>query len=858
MVHGSPTSRVEVPDAAPPQPVRAPAGWTLGRCVATGGTAMVYEVTTHSAPPAVLKRSRWRDRETAARFELEADALRRIGAPITPGYLAHGIDDGFPYLIMERIGGETLATWMARAGAHGGLGEILALLTRLAKALEAVHEAGIVHRDLKPENVMIGPQGLRLLDFGLAKPLRSTLGLTQIGSVVGTVHYLAPEQLRPGGVVDHRADIYAFGAVAFEMLTGQPLFAGDRRAIEYHHQVCRPRAVRETRDIPVELDELILQCLSKPAEARPQTAAELRQALNAVGSPNTLRGIGGTTPPEPRQLGKQARVVLAWIEGADPLAVARAVGEVQGIVVRSRGDGILCAFTAFQHEAPLTAALHAVRPLVRDRCRAVIHATEALVRRAAGGRLTVYGAELDQLPWIPTVPYSGIVVTRAITEQPTRPAADVPGFARLLDRDQTDVTDARTEPPLIGRDNLLWSVLAAIAAPPMLVGIFGDAGVGKTRVLDALAAELRAQHRDVIALRGRRRLLGDHADDARLIAALGGTGPELARVLREARERRPGLVVIVDDVHGLSAGSRQALLADRGVRIVASPEPLFETLGGTDDRIAITLPPLSYADANRLLREMLRPAQLVPDVLIERLTIRGTGNPGLLVALARDIKQRGAVRRHAGGDDWYVAADELDTLMAPPSPSWFAARALESVPLEHAGLFRTCSALGARFRADELAAVTAGAEVPSRLAFLTMAGYLIEHAGEYEFADGSLQDAIYQHALDERVEVHRRALRYWLAQPPHDLIGWLARVGHHAAGAGEAATAAAAWSALATHAVRHGGDQVEELRARAVDVLLRSAAPAVADAIRRLDHHADLEAEIRPTRIHPSQPPPRR
>jgi tRNA A-37 threonylcarbamoyl transferase component Bud32 len=854
-VHGRPTSLVEVADDTPPPPVKTPAGWTLGHCLATGGTAIVYEVAQGSAT-AVMKRSRWRGRDITARFELEAEALQAIGAPTTPAYIAHGIEDGFPYLIMEHVAGETLATWMARSGDRGGLGEILAILTRLAKSLAKVHEAGIVHRDLKPENILIGGQGVRLLDFGLAKPLRSSTGLTQIGSVVGTVHYLAPEQLRAGSIVDHRADIYAFGVVAFEMLTGRPLFVGDRRAIEYHHQLCRPPPVSETRDVPAALDEVILQCLAKQAEARPQTAHELRQALNSLPLQGTIRGIGSTQTPEPKQLGKKDRVALAWIEGADPLVVARGVGEVQGIVVRSRGDGILCAFSSLHHDAPHEAALRAVRPLVRDRCRAVIHVSDALVRRAAQGRATVYGADIEQLQrWIPAIPYGGLVVTSAAAALTrTRPAPEVPGFARLLDRDQTDATDARIVPTMVGRDNLVRNLLAAAASPAMLIGICGGEGAGKSRVLDALTEQLRALGRNVIAIRGQRRLLGERPDDDQLVAALGGKG-ELGAALQQARARDPRLVIVVDDVHCLSAAARRTLVADRScVRIVASPAPIFEVIDGHADRISIELPPLSYLDADKLLREMLRPAQLLPDILVERLAIRGTGNPGLLVALGRDIKRRGAVRRHAGGDDWYVAADELDTLLAPPSPSWFASRALEEVPLEHATVFRMSSALGVRFHVDEVAVVAEVSDAQARLSFLVMANHLVERDGLYEFVDPSLQEALYLFSLDERSLVHQRALRFWLAQPPTDLIGWLAHVAHHAAGAGEVANAAAAWSALAAR----GGDQADELRARVVDILMRAAAPPITNAIRKLDRDADLEADARQTQVRPSQPPPLR
>ena len=222
----------------------APPGWTLGSLLASGGSALVHQVKRDGFPPAVMKFGRWREHDLRARFSLEVEVLRAVGPPATPAYIDHGLVDEWPYLIMEHVPGETLAAWMSRTGERGGLGEIIAILTRVAAALTTLHTAGFVHRDLKPENILISGKGIRLLDFGLVKPLRAGApSFTQIGSIVGTPHYMAPEQIKMGSPIDPRADIYSFGVVAFEMLTGRPPFVGDRRAIEYQHTVCRPPAV---------------------------------------------------------------------------------------------------------------------------------------------------------------------------------------------------------------------------------------------------------------------------------------------------------------------------------------------------------------------------------------------------------------------------------------------------------------------------------------------------------------------------------------------------------------------------------------------------------------------------------------
>jgi eukaryotic-like serine/threonine-protein kinase len=431
--HGRPSGIRDAPvDEAMPWPAPPP-GWTFDAHLALGGSARVFAARpTSGGKPAVVKLARWADPDIRERFAIEAEALAAVKPPWVPALLESGTIAGHPYLALERVTGESVAAWMARQQDKGGMGEILALLDRLAAALEVVHARGYVHRDIKPENLVIGGPGIRVLDFGLARRLDGKRASpTADGAMIGTPFYLAPEQLRAGGAIDARADVYAFGTVAFELVTGRPPFVGDRAAISYGHALCKPPRARELRPVPAELDELIAACMAKSPEQRPASAAAVRAWLTrAVASASTLVGV----PPAGPAPGERGGVALVWLAGCDPIEVVRGVEELQGLVVRRRGAALLAAFTWLDHDAPLAAAVAAGNALVAGGGRAAIHHATALVRRAAGGRVAVYGEDVETPErWLPGVAWSGVVLSSAAVGElasGTVAAPDVPGFFR--------------------------------------------------------------------------------------------------------------------------------------------------------------------------------------------------------------------------------------------------------------------------------------------------------------------------------------------------------------------------------------------------------------------------------------------
>lgn len=229
-----------------------------------------------------------------------------------------------------------------------------------------------------------------------------------------------------------------------------------------------------------------------------------------------------------------------------------------------------------------------------------------------------------------------------------------------------------------------------------------------------------------------------------------------------------------------------------------------------DGAIAVHLPPLSTEAAERLMRHLLHPALRVPTPLVERLASRAAGNPAALIAIGEEIERRGLIRKHPGGDEWYVAADEIDLVQLQPSVRWRAARELAALPAGMAELVELCATLGARFELAEVEAIQSALPIaatsidPSAgLAWLGRNGLLRPELPGWSLASASLGEAIYaQIELGHRVAIHRTAFAYWSSRPPAlvDEGARLMRVAHHGDQCGEAAAAGAAYLALAQDA----------------------------------------------------------
>ena len=201
--------------------------------------------------------------------------------------------DGESYFVMEHVAGEPLSDRLARVGALP-MSELLTVAEQIAAALAAVHRRGIVHRDLKTENVLVSPGAsgrvcAKLIDFGVAEILGAAGHIDPVSTAVGTPESMAPEQAL-GEAVDQRCDIYSFGVLLYEMLTGAPPFRDeDNNMAELLERVAHELPVPPSRTeggrrqhIPAALEALVLDCLAKSADARPPTIGAVRARLVSI------------------------------------------------------------------------------------------------------------------------------------------------------------------------------------------------------------------------------------------------------------------------------------------------------------------------------------------------------------------------------------------------------------------------------------------------------------------------------------------------------------------------------------------------------------------------------------------------
>jgi len=238
--------------------------------------------------------------ETAAqvsleRFKREILLAAKLQHPHIVPLLTAGESNGLPYFTMPFVDGESLRVRLARLG-ELPVNQAIRMLREIASALAYAHEQGIVHRDIKPDNVLLSGGSAMVTDFGVAKALSASSnaehgGLTSLGVALGTPAYMSPEQASADPSVDHRADIYSVGVLAYELLTGQPPFAGRTpQNLLAAHVTEAPEAITRRRaSLPPALAALVMRCLEKRPADRPQSASAVVHALDDITTPGSRR-----------------------------------------------------------------------------------------------------------------------------------------------------------------------------------------------------------------------------------------------------------------------------------------------------------------------------------------------------------------------------------------------------------------------------------------------------------------------------------------------------------------------------------------------------------------------------------------
>ncbi len=335
--------------------------YTLVRKLGAGGMGTVY-LARHSMlrRPTAVKLISTDDPAAVGRFEREVQATASLAHPHTIAIYDYGrTPDGTFYYAMEYLAGVDLAQLVRRDGPMPA-GRLIAVLVQVCESLAEAHDRGLIHRDIKPANVMLcryggTPDFAKVLDFGLVKESvvaeggnDGDLGLTRTTEIKGTPYYLSPEAIEAPLSVDARSDIYSLGASAYFLVTGEPVFEGKSAMLLLSRHVSEPPvppSQRGENPVPADLERVILDCLAKSPDDRPQTVRALRSRLlacAAAGSWTEDDADGWWRREESEHTGAEAGVEAgAPIDSGDPAATltvdlgSRAAGSDAGLRPRS-------------------------------------------------------------------------------------------------------------------------------------------------------------------------------------------------------------------------------------------------------------------------------------------------------------------------------------------------------------------------------------------------------------------------------------------------------------------------------------------------------------------------------------------
>jgi len=352
---------------APTDPLRDQLESTLGaytieRELGGGGMSRVFVACENALGRTVVVKVLSPDLTEALnveRFRREIQLAARLQHPHIVPLLTAGEVGKLPYFTMPFIQGESLRDRL-RARGELPVSDAVRVLREVAAALAYAHANGVVHRDIKPDNVMISGGSAMVMDFGVAKAVSDAATasrgatLTQLGVALGTPAYMAPEQAAADPATDHRADIYAFGAMAYELLTGETPFAGrPAQAMLAAHAVETPEQITRRRPaVPEALASLIMRCLEKRPSDRPQTADEIVRVLDNL--PTSTGAIRATSVASRRSRGWLVGAALGAlvVVGGAALFVTRQQNKREAAAAAAADAPTMIAVLPFDNQGP--------------------------------------------------------------------------------------------------------------------------------------------------------------------------------------------------------------------------------------------------------------------------------------------------------------------------------------------------------------------------------------------------------------------------------------------------------------------------------------------------------------------------
>src|ERR1019366_6368116 len=376
--------------------------YTLERELGGGGMSRVF-VATESAlgREIVIKVLTAETGNTVSveRFKREIAVVAKLQHPHIVPILTAGESQGLPFYTMPFVKGDSLRARLAKSG-ELSVGDTVPILRDIASALAYAHGEGVVHRDIKPENVIISGGVAVVTDFGVAKAMDLAItggghertGLTSLGVALGTPAYMAPEQATADPHVDQRADIYAFGCVAYEMLAGSSPFAGRplQQLLAAHVTELPDPLIRRRAAVPPALAALVMKCLEKRAGDRPQSADELITELDAIATPS-----GGSAPTMARLAAVRVNRTKRFAIAGSALAI---LATATVFWARYSGPKLFQAGAATSITA--TADIE-IQPAISPDGKLVAYVTETpagsriFVRQISGGRANLLTGDLD-------------------------------------------------------------------------------------------------------------------------------------------------------------------------------------------------------------------------------------------------------------------------------------------------------------------------------------------------------------------------------------------------------------------------------------------------------------------------------